>query len=136
MQCSVPVRRGYHSYGRLAQQVEQPAFNRCVSGSNPLAPTGTCLEFYTDGSCKNNPGRGRYAWVETGTGMCFVSRTYSETTNNRMELSAVVSAVKHALRSGHTGNVTVWSDSDYTVKGVNEWSEAWFRSGKQGKKQN
>lgn len=78
---------------------------------------------YTDGACKGNPGPGgwgailRYGQVEKE-----MFGGEPQTTNNRMELMAVISALE-ALKK--TCAVEVWTDSQYVQKGIAEWLPNW-----------
>ena len=78
---------------------------------------------YTDGACSGNPGPGGWAWVvEDGR---FGSGAESHTTNQRMEIQAVLEALKVL-----TGEVRVVSDSTYVVKCFNDrWYEGWLNRG-------
>lgn len=82
------------------------------------------VEMYTDGACKGNPGRGgwgvllRYKGIEKA--LCGGETL---TTNNRMELTAVIQGFMALKRSGC--DVTVISDSKYVLKGITEWLPNW-----------
>jgi ribonuclease HI len=83
---------------------------------------------FTDGACEGNPGPGGwgYAWVEDD---CLVREEWGgapQTTNNRMELSALIAAYKALPRDAE---ITIFSDSELCVKTVNEWAAAWQRRG-------
>ena len=79
---------------------------------------------YTDGACKGNPGRGgwgvllRYKGIEK-----ILYGGESLTTNNRMELTAVIQGLMALKRSGCA--VTVISDSKYVLTGITEWMPNW-----------
>ena len=78
---------------------------------------------YTDGACKGNPGRGGWgAWMRTGGHEKELFGGAPLTTNNRMELTAVIEALA-ALR--HTCDVTIYTDSEYVRKGITEWIHGW-----------
>lgn len=85
------------------------------------------VTIYTDGSCLNNPGTGGYCAIlkypngKTKT----VLGAESNTTNNRMELKAIIEGLK-ALPNG-AYEVTIISDSQITVKGINEWLTSWIK---------
>ncbi len=83
---------------------------------------------FTDGSCEGNPGPGGwgFVWVENDEILEQGSGTDPATTNNRMELLALIQAYR-ALPADAT--VTVFSDSELCVKTVNEWAAAWERRG-------
>lgn len=85
------------------------------------------VTIYTDGSCLNNPGMGGYcALLKYPNGKTkVVLGAELDTTNNRMELKAVIEGLK-GLPKGHY-SVTVVSDSQITVRGINEWLSNWIR---------
>ncbi|WP_298345584.1 ribonuclease H [Ferrimicrobium sp.] len=76
------------------------------------------LLVYTDGACKGNPGPGGWAWFEP-TSLAYDSGGEALTTNQRMELAAVL----HALES-HAGDLTIRSDSTYVV---NCFRQSWWK---------
>ena len=83
---------------------------------------------YTDGSCKGNPGPGGIgAVVYKGEAIVETfSQGYYKTTNNRMELLAVIKV----LEKYGTGNiVTIWTDSEYVRRGITEWVHTWKQNG-------
>ena len=83
---------------------------------------------YTDGACRGNPGPGGWGVVlETGAGAARELRgAVARTTNNRMELQAVIEALD-ALPAGTA--VEVVTDSEYVMKGITEWIGRWKRNG-------
>lgn len=83
---------------------------------------------FTDGSCEGNPGPGGwgFVWVEDDAIVAQASGTESATTNNRMELTALIEAYR-ALPEDAA--VRVYSDSQLCVKTVNEWAAGWERRG-------
>ena len=88
---------------------------------------------YTDGSARGNPGNGGFGAVLTYTnprGETFtreLSGGYERTTNNRMELMAVIAALEALNRPCE---VTIHSDSQYVVKAFNDhWIDGWQRRG-------
>ncbi len=82
------------------------------------------LRIHTDGSCRGNPGPGGWAWAENA--QHFASGAAANTTNQRMELQAVI----EALRSNPDGDVEIVSDSMYVVKCFNDrWHAGWLRRG-------
>ena len=84
------------------------------------------LTIYTDGSCLENPGPGGYAFItqcnETDR-QREISVGFRYTTNNRMELMAVIVALER-VQVDHS-KITVFSDSKYVVDGVNNWLGGW-----------
>src|SRR6185312_3444477 len=85
------------------------------------------IEIYTDGACKGNPGPG-------GWGALLVSGAHEKelfggeagTTNNRMELKAVIEALNALKRPSE---VVVHTDSQYVQKGISEWIHGWKARG-------
>ena len=92
--------------------------------SDSAMPT---VVMYTDGACKGTPGRG-------GWGVGMVSGPHERemwggeamTTNNRMELTAVIEALKVLKRRC---KVVIYTDSEYVRKGITEWIGGWKRRG-------
>jgi ribonuclease HI len=83
---------------------------------------------YTDGACSGNPGPGGWAWAVAPTGDPQGSGGESSTTNQRMELLAVLNALR--VLGTQAGAIEVVSDSQYVVKCFNEaWWEGWLRRG-------
>ena len=83
---------------------------------------------YTDGACSGNPGPGGWAWALSPSGDLRDSGGERMTTNQRMELVAVLSALQ--TLGGNPGPIEVVSDSNYVVKCFNEnWWEGWLRRG-------
>jgi ribonuclease HI len=88
---------------------------------------GKRIELYTDGACKGNPGPGgwgvlmRYGSVEKE--LCGGE---ANTTNNRMEMLAVINGLEAIKRSS---KVLITTDSQYVLKGINDWIEGWKARG-------
>ena len=81
------------------------------------------LEIYTDGACRGNPGIGGWgAWLlyKQAQKECFGAE--ADTTNNRMELTAVIEALKCLKRPCQ---ITLYTDSQYVKKGITEWLANW-----------
>ena len=83
---------------------------------------------YTDGACSGNPGPGGYcAILQFGGAEKTISGAIKETTNNRMELTAVIEGLKALKRPCF---VTVTSDSRYVCDAINQhWLESWVKKG-------
>jgi ribonuclease HI len=93
------------------------------------------VTIYTDGSSRGNPGPGGYGVIlMSGNHRKELSQGYKLTTNNRMELMGVIAGIKALKRPGL--EVTVYSDSQYVVKAIEEgWLNGWIRTDfKKGKK--
>ena len=87
------------------------------------------IQIYTDGACSGNPGPGGYAAIlRCGPYEKVLSAGYANTTNNRMELLAVITALE-AIR-WEQADVTIWSDSSYVVDAVEKgWVFSWEQKG-------
>ena len=82
---------------------------------------------YTDGACAGNPGPGGWAWATAPDGALRDSGGEARSTNQRMEIQAVVEGLK-ALKK--PCEVTVYSDSAYVVNCLNQrWFDNWRRNG-------
>jgi ribonuclease HI len=94
------------------------------------------LIIYTDGASRGNPGPGGYGTIlKWGSKEKELSQGYRKTTNNRMELMAVIAGLealnKHGLR------IAVYSDSQYVVKAVEQgWLKNWITTNFKGGKKN
>jgi ribonuclease HI len=84
------------------------------------------VEIYADGACSGNPGPGGFgAILRSGEKKKEISGCEPLTTNNRMELMGVISALE-ALKK--PCRVRVITDSNYIVKGMSEWIYSWIRN--------
>ena len=86
-----------------------------------------CIDIYTDGACSGNPGPGGWGALlrcETEEKELFGGEAL--TTNNRMELLAVIEALKALKRPVQA---RVHTDSQYVQKGITEWIHGWKRRG-------
>lgn len=84
------------------------------------------VTIYTDGACSGNPGPGGWgAILMWGERRKEISGGEGSTTNNRMELTAVIRALEALSRPV---NVELYSDSSYVIKGMTEWLPAWQRA--------
>lgn len=85
------------------------------------------VELFTDGACAGNPGPGGWgAILRYKTTEKEISGYSADTTNNRMELTAVVEAL-NALKE--RCRVTVYTDSRYLRDGITSWIQRWKRNG-------
>lgn len=95
------------------------------------------LIFYTDGSCSKNPGPGGYGIICLDEENKQIKYQYSEsfdlTTNNRMELSAILHVIKLANKYREYNFIT-FSDSAYAVNCINLWIYTWSENGWQNSK--
>lgn len=85
------------------------------------------VEIYTDGACSGNPGPGGWgALLRIGGHERELFGGEADTTNNRMELTAVIRALEALKRPVHA---RVHTDSQYVQKGISEWIHAWKKRG-------
>lgn len=91
---------------------------------DPLAPKPNTTIAYTDGACKGNPGLGGWGafliFADGQTQSLFGGE--KETTNNRMELTGAIQAIKHSP-SEH--KLEIWTDSSYVKQGITSWIHNW-----------
>jgi ribonuclease HI len=101
-----------------------------------MSETGHQLIIYTDGASRGNPGPGGYGVVMMwGSKRKELSAGYRLTTNNRMELLAVISALE-ALKNKNIA-LTIFTDSQYVVKSVEQkWLDNWIKTNFKGGKKN
>lgn len=89
--------------------------------------SGGTVEIWTDGACLGNPGPGGWAAIlRLGSREREVSGGEPDTTNNRMELMAAISALEALTRPS---KVRLVSDSEYVLKGISEWLPGWRARG-------
>ena len=85
------------------------------------------VEIYTDGACKGNPGPGGWgALLRMGAVEKEMSGAEADTTNNRMEMTAVIRAIA-ALKE--PCSVTLYTDSKYVIDGITKWIFGWIKKG-------
>lgn len=81
------------------------------------------VEIYTDGACRGNPGPGGWGvWMISGNHEKELFGGVANTTNNRMELMAVIEALRALKRPCR---VVIHTDSQYVQKGISEWIHNW-----------
>lgn len=107
-------------------------------GSKDFSPSRFSVGFhvFSDGAAIPNPGAGGWGVVvyEDGAEIATACGGDPETTNNQMELVGLLNAIEKAKALPGYPAVTIWSDSQYCVKGCNEWmpgwkAKGWFRAG-------
>jgi ribonuclease HI len=98
------------------------------------------LKIYTDGGCSGNPGPGGWAYVmvlETFQGLKVLEESSGgekDTTNNRMELKAVIESLKSLKtasdnpQSALPRQAVIFTDSQYVQKGITEWIHKWKKN--------
>ncbi|PDT47305.1 ribonuclease HI [Sinorhizobium fredii] len=91
------------------------------------------INIYTDGACEPNPGVGGWAFVvfdAQGSETVIRNGGVVSTTNNIMEMTGVLAALEYAKATGLPAKeARIYSDSQYVVKGCNEWRHGWAKKG-------
>lgn len=89
------------------------------------------IEIFTDGACSQNPGKGGYGIlmrIKNSTYQKTFSQGFRKTTNNRMELLAVIVSLEKIREKGH--QIQIYTDSKYVSDAINlNWLEGWVRKG-------
>ena len=81
------------------------------------------IKIYTDGACSGNPGKGGWgALIQENDNEKKLSGSELNTTNNRMELTAVIRALEHY---DEAKEIEVFTDSKYVMQGITEWIKNW-----------
>lgn len=103
-----------------------------LSGTGMHAEDVSIVHVFCDGACSGNPGPGGYGAILRCNGReKEISGGAAETTNNRMELTAAIEALRQLKRPC---KVVITTDSQYLVKGMTEWIHGWLRKGWQNSK--
>jgi ribonuclease HI len=85
------------------------------------------IEIYTDGACKGNPGPGGWgALLRSGTHEKEIFGGERHTTNNRMEITAVIESLKLVKKKA---KVCIYTDSTYVKDGISSWIKQWKING-------
>lgn len=83
------------------------------------------LTIYTDGACSGNPGPGGWGvLLQYGDKEKTLKGGDPKTTNNRMEMMAAIKAIE-SVNKTYTGEIILWTDSTYVMKGITEWIHGW-----------
>lgn len=119
---------GARGRGGVVENVEtKPSAPATKAGRGPIGRPDQRYDHViaTDGSCSGNPGPGGWAWVDQKTGQTGAGGE-SSTTNNRMELTALLRALEHA---GPDGSLLIRSDSMYVINSMTKWAPGWKKKG-------
>ena len=85
------------------------------------------VEIFTDGACKGNPGPGGWGTIlRMGKHEKEMSGGDAQTTNNRMEMTAVIKGLRALIEPCE---VTLYTDSRYVIDGITKWVHGWKRNG-------
>ena len=92
-----------------------------------MSEATTDVTIYTDGACKGNPGPGGWgAWLQAGGRERELFGGVAQTTNNRMELTAVIKGLSVLTRRC---SVAIYTDSEYVRNGITTWIHSWKKRG-------
>ena len=84
------------------------------------------ITIYTDGACKGNPGEGGWgAYIEYNNEKVKLYGYETETTNNRMEITAAIEALRYIKVKS---NIILYTDSKYLMNGINTWIHDWKKN--------
>lgn len=89
------------------------------------------IKIYTDGSSLGNPGPGGWGavFIENEKIIHEQGGCEKNTTNNRMELTAVIETLKYVIKHYKKNNVTIFADSNYVLTGITSWIHNWEKNG-------
>lgn len=99
----------------------------CEVGNGPIGKPNAKYDLViaTDGSCSGNPGPGGWAWVEQHSGRYACGGSHN-TTNNIMELAAMIEALEFA---GPEASLLLRVDSSYVINSMTKWAQGWRARG-------
>ena len=84
------------------------------------------INIYTDGACSGNPGKGGWgAYIEAENSVEELSGYENSTTNNRMELTAVIKSLEYIQ---NPVEINIFTDSKYVMDGINLWIKNWKKN--------
>ncbi len=115
--------------GEVVSMVEKISEKKKAAVS---ADNDSGVSIHTDGGCLGNPGPGGWACIiSSGTEEIRRSGGERDTTNNRMELTAVIESLKYVIEEGLDSKapVTLYTDSQYVRNGITKWIHNWERNG-------
>lgn len=97
--------------------------------SNPLKLSeDSVIRIYTDGACSGNPGPGGWgALLEYGQHSKTIFGYELDTTNNRMEMRAIIESLKE-LKQASARRVEIYTDSKYAQQGITQWIHGWMKN--------
>jgi len=84
------------------------------------------IDIYTDGACSGNPGKGGWGvYLKINNEEIELNGAKDNTTNNKMELTAVIEALKYLKCKS---NINLFTDSKYVMQGIDEWIHNWKKN--------
>ena len=118
-----------HNYLKAGENGTATQSDGATQPGSPANVESGKITIHTDGACIGNPGPGGWCAIVTADGQQerIVRGGHWETTNNRMEMQAVISGLRTA---GPNSDIEIWSDSQYVCKAFNDgWLARWKRNG-------
>lgn len=117
--------------GKAGPVTAPPFHGVAIAALFPYNRLMDTIVIYTDGGCFGNPGPGGWAYLVLVDGETVsASGGDPETTNNRMELTAVIRALEAVRGAAHTSTpIELHTDSQYVKRGITEWISQWERNG-------
>ena len=96
-----------------------------------MSSSSTIQSVYTDGACTGNPGPGGWGVVVyyTDNSVREFGGNEKQTTNNRMEMQAAIAALSFLTENQPKEPITLYTDSEYLIKGVTQWVKNWRKKG-------
>jgi ribonuclease HI len=111
---------------RLTERLTAPPIGAAAHSAAAVTQPAT-IQIWTDGACRGNPGPGGWgALLVSGAHRRELHGGARETTNNRMELTAVIEALAAVKQPSH---LVVHTDSQYVKLGITEWLKQWEKRG-------
>lgn len=88
------------------------------------------IQIYTDGAARGNPGKAGWAAVFLSNGKVFseLGGRENHATNNQMELTAAIEALRHVKENKITAAIEIFCDSKYVINGATEWVFGWMKN--------
>jgi len=119
-----------HYRGLFAEPDDKDQLTKPQHTKEPMTTITSPVVVYADGACKNNPGPGGWAAIiltNAGADKRVLTGGEAETTNNRMELTGPLEALKAV--ADVSGTVVITLDSKYVVEGMKTWLPKWKSNG-------
>jgi len=120
------------AYDKYKDGKKDASVEKEIEKREPLIANAKKIEIYTDGACSGNPGRGGWGLVIVDAGKIIMKKSGfdAETTNNRMEMQAVIEALQEVQKPAFSNcQFTLFTDSSYVKNGITEWINKWKKNG-------
>lgn len=128
-EAALDILQNKYSLENIVNEAVEAAANHSVTLSENKKEN--LIEIYTDGACSGNPGKGGWgAILMYGNHKKEISGFAAHTTNNKMELTAVIEAIKAVKKPS---KINIYTDSIYVKDGITKWILNWRQNGWKGK---